>query len=308
MSGKGAVSLASFTDCLPSEPGQTWVEGMLAGSPIVTAFQPIYDLRTGFALGAEALARFEPGGPGPDVWFAQAASLGFGADLELAAVKAALKAAEQLPGHLYAAVNVSPETCLDSRLGALIQQSCIPVSRIVLELTEHHPVADYAPLAEALTPMRRAGLRVAVDDTGAGYSSMLHILQLAPEIIKIDKGIIAGIAGDPPRQALGVALAGFAASIGSVLIAEGLETRADLECVTRIGMTAGQGHLLSRPSVKTRQWRQWQPGRRNQLWAAPMPDALPQYSWADSHWDNATIIQTKSADRTGQPSRSETEA
>lgn len=254
------------------------MEDLLAGSPIVTAFQPIYDLCTGLALGAEALARFPPTGPGPEVWFARAASLGFGADLELAAVKAALKSAEQLPANLYAAINVSPETCLDPRLEAALLGSRIPVDRIVLELTEHHPVADYVPLADALTSLRQAGLRIAVDDAGAGYSSMLHILQLTPDIIKIDKGIITGIAGHPARQALGVALAGFAASIGSTLIAEGLETHADLDCVTRIGITGGQGHLLNQPTIKAHQWRQWQPGRRNQLWAAPIPDSLPQDS------------------------------
>jgi EAL domain-containing protein (putative c-di-GMP-specific phosphodiesterase class I) len=142
-------------------------------------------------------------------------------------------------------------------LAAAIVDSAVPPRRIVLEVTERQEVGDYAPLAAALAPLRRAGLRIAVDDAGAGFASMRHILQLKPDLIKLDREIIAGIDGDPAQRALGAAMVGFACEIGAVLVAEGIETEAELAAVTKLGMTAAQGYLLGRPSLRPEDWVSW---------------------------------------------------
>ena len=234
------------------------VESVLAGRILIAAFQPITSLDTGAVVGAEALTRF-PNSPGtsPEVRFAEAAAVGLGVELEILALETALMAAENLPPHVYVALNVSPMACLDPRLRSTLEESCIPSRRIVLEVTERHPVDDYAALAAALAGLRRSGVRLAVDDAGAGFASMRHILQLKPELIKLDRHIIAGIDTDPGHRALGAAMVGFATEIGSVLVAEGIETEGELAAVTGLGIDAGQGYLLGRPSVRPEDWTQW---------------------------------------------------
>lgn len=234
------------------------VEAMLAERTLLTAFQPIRSLTTGAVIGAEALTRFlSSPGLSPEAWFVQAASVGLGAELEILAIQTALEAAGSLPDSLYIAVNVSPLVCLDERLPDVLETSGFPAGRLVLEITERQQVDNYEPLAAALAPLRRAGVRIAVDDAGAGFASMRHILQLRPDLVKLDREIITGIDSDPGQRALGRAMAAFTTEIGAVLIAEGIETRGVLDTVTNLGMGAGQGYLLGRPSVSPQDWARW---------------------------------------------------
>jgi EAL domain-containing protein (putative c-di-GMP-specific phosphodiesterase class I) len=234
------------------------VEGVLTDRTLMTAFQPIRCLGTGAAIGAEALTRFVTSPVrSPETWFADAASIGRGPDLEFLAMETALLAAAKLPPDLYIAINLSPAACLDSRLSEILQRSGVPAGRVVVEVTERSAVEDYEPLAAALARLRRFGLRVAVDDAGAGFASMRHILQLRPELIKLDRTIIAGIDTDPGQRILGMAMVSFAAGIGAALIAEGIETDTELTTVTQLGMNVGQGYLLGRPSVRPEDWDHW---------------------------------------------------
>ncbi|WP_247040400.1 EAL domain-containing protein [Arthrobacter rhizosphaerae] len=232
------------------------VHTVLRDGSMATAFQPIYDLATGHVAGAEALTRFDSGRD-PDVWFAQAATAGLAVDAELAAVEAALSAAVQLPDLLYVSVNASPVTCLSPRFSRLLRKAPVRADRIVLELTEHSPVEDYTSLLNALAPLRSSGMRVAVDDAGAGHSSMLHILRLAPDIIKLDKELITDIDTNHLQKALGRAMVNFACDIGATITAEGIETAAELATVTKLGMTSGQGYFLGHPTLLPDQWAQW---------------------------------------------------
>jgi PAS domain S-box-containing protein len=246
------------------------VEAMLGQRLLLTAFQPICDLKNGGVVGVEALTRFvaEPGVT-PDVWFAEAGSVGLGIELELLlAVQTALETAALLPGRLYVSVNVSPSACLDPRLAGLLEQCPIVTGRIVLELTEHAAVTNYEPLTAALASLRRVGVRIAVDDAGAGYASFRHILRLKPDLIKLDRDIVAGIDTDPARHALGAAVVTFAAQIGARVIAEGIQTSAELATVTGLGMTGGQGYLLGRPSIEARDFQCWQPATHSRRQAA----------------------------------------
>lgn len=251
-----------------ADPISTRIHDILRGGSLRAAFQPIHDLTTGQVAGVEALARFRSK-TSPGVLFAEAAIAGLAVNMELAAVEAALAAAVQLPKRLYVSVNVSPTTCVSPRFRRLLGTSALPADRIVLELTEHKPVDDYTPLLNALAPLRDSGMRVAIDDTGAGHSSMLHILRLAPDIIKLDKKLIAGIDTNHLHMALGRAMVSFAWDIGATITAEGIETAAELAAVTALGMTFGQGYFLGHPSLLPGQWAQWD----SQSADEPQPDS-----------------------------------
>ncbi|WP_436065229.1 EAL domain-containing protein [Arthrobacter sp. LjRoot14] len=144
-----------------------------------------------------------------------------------------------------------------------MRNSGLNPGRIVVELTERSAVADYARLAEALAPLRSAGVRIAIDDVGAGFSSMRHILRLSPELIKLDRTIVAGVDCDPNQRALCTAMVSFASQIGASLVAEGIQTNAELTAVTEMGVNIGQGYLLGRPSVLPSDWSRWRQRNRS---------------------------------------------
>jgi hypothetical protein len=120
---------------------------------------------------------------------------------------------------------------------------------VVLEITEHAAVADYELLERALAPHRASGLRLAVDDAGAGYASFRHVLRLQPEFIKIDLSLVRDIHLDPVRQALTSSLLAVARTGGAQLVAEGVETQDELDTLARLGVTLVQGYLLGRPTA-----------------------------------------------------------
>jgi PAS domain S-box-containing protein len=209
-------------------------------------YQPIYRLDGGSIAGFECLARFSalPVRP-PNEWFAEAAEVGLGIALEMAAIQKAMSALSSLPSDAYLAVNVSPETLLSSQLTTVFDG--LPLGRIVLEVTEHAAIADYAALLRAIEPLRQQGLRMAVDDAGAGYASLQHILRLEPDQIKIDASLTQNIDSDPRRRALASALITFAREIGSRIVAEGVETAEELHVLKDLGVEKAQGYFLGRP-------------------------------------------------------------
>jgi EAL domain-containing protein (putative c-di-GMP-specific phosphodiesterase class I) len=224
------------------------VAGVLRGDALRVVFQPIARLATGDGVGYEALARFT-GEPrrGPAAWFAEAAQVGLGQDLELAAARAALEHLAEIPPHRFMSINVSPTTTSSAQLAALLERH--GADRVVLEITEHDVVDDYGSLHRALAPLRARGIRLAVDDAGAGFASLQHILELAPEMIKLDMALVRGIDGDPVKRALASALVAFGDEIGSVIIAEGIETPGELRVLADLGIPCGQGFLIARPGA-----------------------------------------------------------
>lgn len=221
------------------------VQRVLDCQDITMVFQPIVELLTSRVVGVEALARF-PARPQrrPDEWFTEAAAVGMGSDLELLAVSTAVAHLDQLPADTYLSVNVSPLTALDPQLTQIIRSRA---ARIVLELTEHAPVDQYDHLLAALAELRNAGMRIAVDDAGSGYASLQHILRLDPDIIKLDIELIRSIGADPARQSLAAALVMFGDKIDATIIAEGIETDAELRTLRRLQVPYGQGYHLARP-------------------------------------------------------------
>ncbi|MGH2696757.1 MAG: EAL domain-containing protein [Actinomycetota bacterium] len=222
------------------------IQEALEGRQLTVVFQPIFDLERERMVGAEALSRFagEPRRP-PDAWFSEAASLGLGVDLELRAVETALQHLSQLPAEVYVSVNLSPDAVTSGRLLEVLAPAAL--ERAVVEITEHAPVADYEALAEALEGFRSGGGRVAIDDAGAGFASLRHILRLAPDIIKLDISLTRDIHRDQSRRALAAALISFARETRSVIIAEGVESREELDTLRVLGAAQAQGFHLAKP-------------------------------------------------------------
>lgn len=213
-----------------------------------SVYQPIMDLATNRLVGFEALTRFscDPQRT-PDLWFAEAASVGQGIAMEIHAIECALQALPQMPEGIYIAVNASPRTVVSSELLQLLSKQ--PLERVVLEVTEHEEidVALYNEIARIIRPLRQAGLRVAVDDAGAGYACFKHILNLSPDIIKLDVSITRDIDSDFSRQALAAALVRFAEATHGRLVAEGVEREGELETLRQLGVGLAQGYFLARP-------------------------------------------------------------
>ncbi|MDT7570367.1 MAG: hypothetical protein QOE05_541 [Actinomycetota bacterium] len=238
------------------------INDLLARADLRIVFQPIIATDSGRLVGAEALSRFEAFNPAdppdpPDAVFAQAAEVGLGVELELLAVRVALLAAEALPKDLYVSVNVSPAAVLSPDLTDALLASRVPLHRVVLEITEHVSVPDYAQLTTRIEQLRAFGVRLAVDDAGAGFASFRHILRLSPEYIKLDRTLIENIADDPARRALAAAVVLFAFEMGSAVVAEGVETLAELRMTQTLGIDAVQGYLLGRPTDDWGTWAEW---------------------------------------------------
>lgn len=222
------------------------IRGVLAKEDFRPVFQPIFDLGARRVVGFEALCRFS-GEPyrSPDVWFAEAHGCNLGLALEIATLRKALKMAEGFPRDHYLSINASPDLLVSGQLPALIGQS--PGRRLLVEVTEHARVDDYAVLSRALDLLRARGCEIAVDDAGAGYSGLQHIVQIKPDVIKLDVGLIRGVDADPSRRALISALLYFARETGAGLIAEGIETESEAEHLRVLGINKGQGFLLGKP-------------------------------------------------------------
>ncbi len=210
-------------------------------------FQPIVALRGGKTVGAEALARFTelPERP-PNVWFAEADAVSLAVDLELVAVEKALNGFRDFPPSVYLSVNVSPATLMDPRFCKLASR--VEPHRLVLELTEHVRVGDYDHLVWATGKLREIGMRVAVDDVGAGFASLRHILKLRPDLIKLDMSLIRDIDLDPAKEALAASLISFAEKSNAAIVAEGIESAAELSVLVELGVGYGQGSFLGAPA------------------------------------------------------------
>ncbi|SIQ30577.1 EAL domain, c-di-GMP-specific phosphodiesterase class I (or its enzymatically inactive variant) [Rhizobium sp. RU35A] len=222
------------------------VEGALSVGDPGIAFQPIIDLCSRSIVGFEALSRFasEPV-RSPDKWFADAASAGIGNRLELLAARRAIDESRWLPAGLSININLSPQTILTGDLMPLA--ALIDPARLVIEITEHTPIDDYAPIEAALKTLRQAGVRIAIDDAGAGYSSLLHVLRLQPDIIKFDTSLTRGIDKDQRRIALVGALVEYSRRTGTAVVAEGVETAEEELVLQGLGVDRGQGYLYGRP-------------------------------------------------------------
>jgi EAL domain-containing protein (putative c-di-GMP-specific phosphodiesterase class I) len=225
------------------------VEAVLADPSLIRpVFQPIVDLRRSAVQGYEMLARLanDPAGT-PLQWLAAAERHGLGNALEASLVAAGIHAREHLPRGTYLSINISPGALVSADVRAVLDAAPGGLDQIVVEVTEQKPVENYDELATVLDRARQAGARVAVDDAGAGYASLQHVLKLRPEYVKLDRGLIADADADPAKLALIEAVGLFAGRLDAALVAEGIERRAEQETLAGLAVPLGQGYLFGRP-------------------------------------------------------------
>ena len=223
------------------------VAEVLATRSFHTVLQPVYSLHDGLLVGVEALTRFDRAPTrSPDQWFAAADSLGLGTDLELAAIECALEAGAELPVGVALSVNASPVTLADPRLVEMLRTR--RHTAVTVEITEHAVVEDYPLLRDTVDRLRDIGVKIAVDDAGAGVASLHHIVQLAPDAIKLDISLTQDMAGSSLRRSLATALVEFAYRTSALLVVEGIETEADVAAWRALGAHAVQGNYTGRPS------------------------------------------------------------
>lgn len=232
------------------------LDALLREGNIELVFQPVIRLSDGAVVGYESLCRF-PGAErrSPARWFADAVKAGRALELELLAAGKALQALTRLPPATRLSINVSPETIVAEAFARLL--SGHDISRLVIEITEHSDVEDYERLRVAVQRLQHRGAQLAIDDTGAGFASLRHVLHLAPDIIKLDISLTHGIEHDRRRQTLASAILTFAVGTQAVVVVEGIETREVLEMLKQLGVHYGQGYYLGRP--------------------APMPEVFPTH-------------------------------
>ncbi len=251
-----AIDFAAVADALLAPALASHGEAALQRSALLQAldartfspvFQPIVDLATGAAVGYELLTRFDDGAA-PERRFAAAAAVGMGVALERATMAIGVAAAVALPEGAFLSLNVSPSFLLGRTGVAVAELARACDRRLVLEITEHDPIDDYSAVLSAIEDLG-IDVQLSVDDAGAGYSSLQHILALRPAFVKLDQDWITGIDRDPARQALVAGLCHFAGRTGCRLIAEGIETEPELTVLRELGVAFGQGFLLGPPAA-----------------------------------------------------------
>jgi EAL domain-containing protein (putative c-di-GMP-specific phosphodiesterase class I) len=242
----------TLTAARPNARMRRTLEALLADDAIASAVQPIIRLYEGSVIAYEALARFPPRPHllTPDELFGSASSLNMQNRVDLACIRAALREAPKL-GEADLFVNVLIGTLLDrtgmTALDRAVHDAGVDPSSVVLEFSEREPVTDLDRLQRIAAELRVRGFRIAVDDAGAGHASMRVIAELRPEFIKVDRSLIHAVDTDRARRALVVALLSFSGHIGARLIAEGIETRAEQDVLSSLGVMFGQGWLPGRP-------------------------------------------------------------
>src|SRR3954463_4549868 len=212
------------------------------------AFQPIVDLERGVAIGYEMLARFdsEIDAP-PPTWLAEAERRGVANRFEATLVESGLAALDWVPDTCFLAINVGPRALGSPEVGAVLS-SRESLEGVVIEVTEHVLVEDYIHFDYVLRSLRAAGAAIAVDDAGAGYASLQHIVALRPQFVKLDRWLVANLDEDEAKLAVIEALGTFCGRIDAWMGAGGMGRREEVAAPQQLRVTLGQGYWLGRPA------------------------------------------------------------
>ena len=249
----GALLAPQLEERLRNGDMRARLEDIIARGAFRAVFQPVFELMGGTVVGYEALTRFDDGQRPEDV-FAAAEAAGASLTLEAATMRRAIEASRDLPSGPWLSVNASPALIGETgRLTRVLEGAQRP---IVLEITERVAVEDYRAVRETAHALP-GEVRIAVDDAGAGFASLRHIVELRPEFVKLDMGLVRHIDTDQARQAMVAGMAYFARETGCAIIAEGIETPTERDTLRRLGVVYGQGYLLGRPAPATGASRPW---------------------------------------------------
>ena len=227
------------------------LQRILADEDVKVAYQPIVHLRTSRCIGVEALARFPEPFLRPDSTLRLAEEFEMRLALERLIVIEAWEMLGKLGPEQFLALNLAPDAVVALARRANLRDD-LPLEQLVVEVTEHAAVDSYGPLLHELAPLRERGLRIAVDDAGAGFASLRHVLQLRPDYVKVDGSLIDGLASDHGKRAAVRSFVSLASDLGARVVAEGVERAADLQALRRLGLDAAQGFLLGRPTTDRR--------------------------------------------------------
>jgi EAL domain-containing protein (putative c-di-GMP-specific phosphodiesterase class I)/CheY-like chemotaxis protein len=227
-------------------PDAALIAAVIEGGSFSSVFQPIVDLAAGELRGYEALTRFDDAAP-PDLRFREALAVGLGLDLELATLSLALESASELPEGTFVSLNVTPGLLHPGgeRLQEVLRGATRPV---VLEITEREAIDDYDAIRSVVSALEPT-VRLSIDDAGAGFASLRHVVMLEPNFVKLDRTWVTGIEREPTKQAMVAGLVHFASSTGCHLIAEGIETEDERSTLIDLGVGLGQGYLFGRPEA-----------------------------------------------------------
>ena len=221
---------------------------------IRTVYQPIFSLRTGCALGYEALSRGPEGScyESPTALFAVADNFQCLQELENLCHSTAIRSIDSDLGDAYLFLNVNPVVLNRNNfekglIQNVIRENHLNYSNVVLELTERTEIHDYAKLRDILSYYRQQGFMIAIDDVGSGYSNLAAIAEIQPEFVKIDMSLIRDVDKSPIKKAMLETLVGFCSKVNARIICEGIETEEELKVLCSIGCDYGQGFFLAHP-------------------------------------------------------------
>ncbi|MEO8251839.1 MAG: bifunctional diguanylate cyclase/phosphodiesterase [Chloroflexota bacterium] len=230
------------------------IADVIARNLLRPVFQPIVDLASGATLGYEGLIRPVAPAPyaDPTSLFAAAAASGHLAALDLACVEAIVQAGARLPHDMFLSVNLSPRTVEAPEFSipamrSILSRHGFPPERLVIELTENEPIADIEQLRHKLDACRRAGMRLAADDLGAGNAGLRLLSDLRFDVVKVDMGLVQRSSPGARSSAVVESIVAFASRTGALVIGEGVEHEAQVEQLVQLGVTAAQGYFFSRP-------------------------------------------------------------
>ncbi len=257
---------------LSPEQQRSAVQHLLSNpAQVIPVFQPIVSLTEGRIVGYEALTRFDdPSDRTPHEWFTMARLCGLGSQLQALAAAQAL-AIPYRPAGTYLSLNLEP-----SSLGSPAFESVLPqnLSGILIEITEQELITDHVRLVEQLETLRSRGARIALDDTGAGYSGLRHVTLMRPDVIKLDRALVENLHADPGKLALLESFTSFARRTEAQVCAEGIESDAELDALADLGVDLGQGYRLARPGPA---WPSIEPEVADGLRRRELPDGASRH-------------------------------
>jgi len=233
----------------------SFIEEILRLNMLQTVFQPIVATSRGEIIGYEGLIRGPAGSrlESPMALFSAARTVGLQSELEQECVRLLWRrfAAQRLPGKLFLNVSavllLEPTTLRRAFLQELVRDK-FDGNRVVIEITEEHAITDFRRLRRITRFLSKHGMSMAVDDLGAGYASLRMWLELRPACVKVDIVFVRGVERDVLRQAFLRAISELARASGSRVVAEGIETEEEWDCIRRLGIDFGQGYYIQRPT------------------------------------------------------------
>jgi len=244
-----AMRIAGATSTYPGDRAGLEGRFIRALETARMAFQPIVDLKRNVVYGYEALLRSkEPSLPSPPDVVRAAEQLGRTADLGARVRELAVQSFSRVGGDAVLFLNVHNNDLLDPALYEMNSVLTPIASRVVLEVSEHSPIERIKDARARASVLKFNGFRIAIDDLGAGYAGLTSFITLEPDIVKIDMALIRGIDSSEIRQSLVKSIVELCARLGMGVVAEGVETSAELHAVRMLGCGYAQGFFIGRPS------------------------------------------------------------